>query len=116
MTTPRISQSPPPKPPVRPRNWPPPAVPPPSRRTGRVPRRLPARRRPLVVDTLAAATGLGLGISLALGISAQTISALQAPGGVATALGRITGMLSGYAMVITVLLSARIPPLERALG
>ncbi|MFD9329562.1 ferric reductase-like transmembrane domain-containing protein [Streptomyces sp. NPDC060065] len=116
MTAPHLSQQPPPKPPVRPRDWPPPSVPPSSRRTGRVRRRLPARRRPLVVDALAAATGLGLGISLALGIGAQTVSALHAPGGVATALGRVTGMLSGYAMVITVLLSARIPPLERALG
>jgi predicted ferric reductase len=68
------------------------------------------------VDLLAAAAGLGLGASLALGLSAQSVSALSAPGGVATALGRITGMLSGYAMVITVLLSARIPPLERTLG
>ncbi|MGW3284531.1 ferredoxin reductase family protein [Streptomyces sp. NPDC001002] len=116
MTAPHLSQQPPPKPPVRPRNWPPPSVPPSARRVIRAPRRFPARRRPLVVDALAAAAGLGLGISLALGISSQTVSALQAPGGIATALGRVTGMLCGYAMVVIVLLSARIPPLERALG
>ncbi|MFD8815012.1 ferric reductase-like transmembrane domain-containing protein [Streptomyces sp. NPDC059627] len=116
MTAPRLSPQPPPKPPVRPRNWPPPSVPPSSRHFARTPRKYPAPRRPLVVDALAAAAGLGLGISLALGIGAQTVSALNAPGGVATALGRVTGMLSGYAMVVVVLLSARIPPLERALG
>jgi predicted ferric reductase len=116
MTAPRLSPQPPPKPPVRPRNWPPPSVPPSSPRLVRAPRKFPAPRRPLVVDALAAAAGLGLGISLALGIGAQTVSALNAPGGVATALGRVTGMLSGYAMVVVVLLSARIPPLERALG
>ncbi|MEV6173066.1 ferredoxin reductase family protein [Streptomyces sp. NPDC051954] len=118
MTAPRISPPPPPhKPPVRPLDWPPPSAPPSSRRRiVQLHRKLPARRRPLAVDALAAATGLGLGISLALGVGAQTVGALHAPGGVATALGRVTGMLSGYAMVITVLLSARIPPLERALG
>ncbi|WP_169317038.1 ferredoxin reductase family protein [Actinacidiphila oryziradicis] len=111
MTVPRTSQ--PPRPATPKQAGRPPARP---RRQAPVPRRRPARRRPLAVDLLAAAAGLGLGASLALGVSAQSVSALSAPGGVATALGRVTGMLSGYAMVITVLLSARIPPLERTLG
>ncbi|MFJ6392847.1 ferric reductase-like transmembrane domain-containing protein [Streptomyces sp. NPDC091972] len=116
MTTPGLSQQPPPKPSARPRSWPPPSVPPSSQRYVRTARKFPAPRRPLVVDALAAAAGLGLGISLALSIGAQTVSALNAPGGLATALGRVAGMLSGYVMVIVILLSARIPPLERALG
>jgi predicted ferric reductase len=79
-------------------------------------RRLPARRRPLAVDALAAAAGLGLGITFALAVDSETASALRAAGGLATALGRVAGMLAGYAMVVTILLSARIPQLERAVG
>jgi predicted ferric reductase len=76
----------------------------------------PQRGRPLVADLLAGLTGIGLGITIALAISAETSGALRAPGGALTALGRGTGLLSAYAMVIVVLLSARIAPLERAIG
>ncbi len=41
---------------------------------------------------------------------------LAAPGGVATALGRLAGLVAAYAMVVVVLLVARFPPLERAIG
>jgi predicted ferric reductase len=70
----------------------------------------------LIVNVLAALAGLGLGITVALGISAESAGSLGAPGGVATAIGRITGLLAAYAMVVVVLLVARIPPLERAIG
>jgi predicted ferric reductase len=79
-------------------------------------RRRPPRPRPVVVDVLAALGGLGLGITVALGISAESAGSLAAPGGTATAIGRITGLLAAYAMVVVVLLVARIPPLERAIG
>jgi ferredoxin-NADP reductase/DMSO/TMAO reductase YedYZ heme-binding membrane subunit len=79
-------------------------------------RRTPARRRPVVVSVLAALAGLGLGITIALGITAESAGSLSAPGGVATFIGRITGLLAAYAMVVVVLLVARIPPLERAIG
>jgi predicted ferric reductase len=79
-------------------------------------RRQPARQRPLIVDILAALAGLGLGITIALGITAESMGSLGAPGGVATAIGRMTGLLAAYAMVVVVLLVARIPPLERAIG
>ena len=79
-------------------------------------RRHPARQRPLVVDILAGLAGLGLGITIALGITAESAGSVSAPGGVATAIGRMTGLLAAYAMVIVVLLVARIPPLERAIG
>jgi ferredoxin-NADP reductase len=84
-----------------------------ERRAGR---RMPARRRPLLVSALAALAGIGLGITIALGISAESAGSLSAPGGLATAIGRMTGLLAAYAMVIVVLLVARIPPLERAIG
>src|SRR5206468_5346259 len=79
-------------------------------------RRRPARQRPLVVDALAALAGLGLGVTIALAISAESAGSLGAPGGVATAIGRMTGLLAAYAMVIVVLLVARVPPLERVIG
>jgi predicted ferric reductase len=78
--------------------------------------RRPARQRPFVVDVLAALAGLGLGITIALAITAESAGSLSAPGGIATALGRVTGLVAAYGMVIVVLLVARIPPLERAIG
>ncbi len=86
------------------------------RRVVRRRRRLPAPGHPLLVDVLAALAGLGLGVTLALGISAESIGALRAPGGVATAAGRIAGLAAGYAMVVVVVLVARFGPLERAVG
>src|SRR4051794_8591572 len=86
-------------------------------RPGHVPaRRRPARRRPVVVDLLAAAAGIGLGITVGLEVTAESAGSLSAPGGIATALGRLTGLLAAYAMVVVVLLVARVPPLERAVG
>jgi len=82
----------------------------------RAERRRPPRQRPLVVDALAAAAGLGLGITIGLAVTAESAGSLSAPGGIATALGRLTGLLAGYAMVVVVLLVARVPPLERAIG
>ena len=78
-------------------------------------RRAP-RPRPWAVDLLAAASGLGLGATLALGIAAETSGSLLASGGLLTFAGRLTGLVGAYAMLIAVLLAARIPALERALG
>ncbi len=79
-------------------------------------RRLPAPGRPVVVNVLGALAGLGLGVTLALGISAESSGSLQAPGGVATAAGRLAGLAAAYAMVVVVVLVARFGPLERAIG
>src|SRR3954468_8595831 len=79
-------------------------------------RRRPARRRPVVVDVLAAAAGIGLGVTIGLAVTAESAGSLGAPGGIATALGRLAGLLAAYAMVVVVLLVARVPPLERAIG
>src|SRR4051794_27541933 len=100
--------------------WRDPPAPPPARPHPRVvaraPRRRPARRRPVVIDVLAAAAGIGLGVTIGLAVTAESAGSLGAAGGVATALGRLTGLLAAYAMVIVVLLVARVPPLERAIG
>jgi predicted ferric reductase len=65
---------------------------------------------------LAAAAGVGLGVTIGLAVSAESTGSLSAPGGIATALGRLTGLLAAYAMIVVVLLVARVPPLERAIG
>src|SRR4051794_31909049 len=79
-------------------------------------RRLPPTGRPAVVNVLGALAGLGLGVTLALGISAESAGSLAAPGGLATAAGRLTGLTAAYAMVVVVVLVARFGPLERAVG
>src|SRR3954451_3393357 len=99
----------------RDRAAPPPARPHP-RVVARAPRRRPARRRPVVVDVLGAAAGIGLGITIGHAVTAESAVSLGAAGGIATALGRLTGLLAAYAMVVVVLLVARVPPLERAIG
>jgi DMSO/TMAO reductase YedYZ heme-binding membrane subunit len=70
----------------------------------------------MVVDALAGAAGIGLGVTVGLAVTAESAGSLSAPGGVATALGRLAGLLAAYAMVVVVLLVARMPPLERAIG
>jgi predicted ferric reductase len=79
-------------------------------------RRLPARQRPRVVDALAVAAGRGFGATLALGLNAESSGSLHAAGGLATAAGRLAGLAAAYAMVVVVVLVARFPPLERAIG
>jgi ferredoxin-NADP reductase/DMSO/TMAO reductase YedYZ heme-binding membrane subunit len=79
-------------------------------------RRRPARPRPRVVDALAALAGLGLGVTIALGVSAETAGTLRATGGLATAGGRLAGLVAAYTMLVVVVLVARLPPLERAIG
>jgi ferredoxin-NADP reductase/DMSO/TMAO reductase YedYZ heme-binding membrane subunit len=79
-------------------------------------RRRPARPRPLVVDALGGLAGTGLGLTIALGISAESSGSLASAGGWATAAGRMAGLVAAYAMVVVVLLVARIPPLERVVG
>jgi predicted ferric reductase len=69
-----------------------------------------------VVDALAGLAGIGLGVTLALGVAAESAGSLRAPGGLATAAGRLTGLAAAYAMVVVVVLVARFGPLERAIG
>jgi predicted ferric reductase len=70
----------------------------------------------VLVDVLAVLAGLGLGVTIALGMSAQSPASILSPPGLLTAAGRMTGLLSAYAMMVTVALSSRIGPLERAIG
>jgi predicted ferric reductase len=82
--------------------------------------RLAARRisppRPFAVNLLIVLAGLGLGITMALGFIAESHGSIAAPGGVMTALGRMTGLVGTYFLLITVLLVGRLPALERVIG
>lgn len=81
--------------------------------------RLPARRpwhNERSVDLVAAAAGLGLGIVIALGVTAESWSALNAAGGWLTFGGRMTGLVGTYAMLLVVVLAGRVPIVERTLG
>ncbi|MDX6519662.1 MAG: hypothetical protein QOF08_267, partial [Gaiellales bacterium] len=60
--------------------------------------------------------GLGMGMTLALGVKAESISALHAAGGVATAAGRLTGLAGTYLLMVLVLLVSRLPAIERSVG
>ncbi len=90
------------------------------------PRRVPASRapaprpghapRPRVADAFAALAGLGFGVTLALVIVDETRGALSAPGGWLIAGGRLAGFTGAYLMLVMVVLVARLPWLERAVG
>ena len=60
--------------------------------------------------------GLGLGVTVALAVSSESLGSLAAPGGLATAAGRVAGLVGTYLMLVALLLVARIPWVERAAG
>ncbi|MEA2400449.1 MAG: hypothetical protein QOK00_852 [Thermoleophilaceae bacterium] len=68
------------------------------------------------VRLLAGLAAAGFAVTLGLAVSSESAGALAAPGGAATALGRLTGLLGTYLMLIAVVLVARLPGLERAIG
>jgi predicted ferric reductase len=84
-------------------------------RASRLPARLPWHSR-RGVDVVTALAALGLGATIAMGVTAQSWSALNAPGGWLTFGGRITGLVGTYLMLIVVLLAGRVPVVERTLG
>lgn len=85
-----------------------------ERPQGRGHRQGPRRRR--VADAALAAVGLGLGASVALPLSQVSAKSLSTPGGFATLAGNLTAMAGTYLLLIMVLLTARIPAVERAIG
>jgi predicted ferric reductase len=77
------------------------------------PQRRPNRR---VVDAASVGVGLGLGLCVALAVTAETKGSLSAPGGLLIFGGRLAGLTGTYLLLIMVLLVARIPAIERAVG
>jgi predicted ferric reductase len=59
---------------------------------------------------------VGLGVTWYLAVSAESSGSLAAPGGVLTALGRFAGLTGTYLLLLMVVLVARLPVLERAVG
>ena len=68
------------------------------------------------VDVAAALGGLGLGVVIAMAVTAQSWHTLNAPGGWTTFAARLAGLTGAYLLLITVLLAGRIPAVERVLG
>jgi ferredoxin-NADP reductase len=73
-----------------------------------------SRKRAVV--SLAVVAAVGFAATLGLALSTESAATLTAPGGVATALGRLTGLVGTYLLLIVVVLVARLPALERAIG
>jgi len=72
--------------------------------------------RPRVADVCAALAGVGFGATLGAVITGETRGSLVAPGGFLIAGGRLAGFTGAYLMLLMVLLIARLPWLERAVG
>src|ERR1019366_1510941 len=72
--------------------------------------------KPLVADLCAALAGLGFGATLALVITGESLGSLAAPGGVLIARSRLAAFTGTYLMLVMVVLIARLPWLERAVG
>jgi predicted ferric reductase len=89
-----------------------------SRQSRKRPQALPEphRPRPALARTGLVVAGAGLGAVTALAITDETLAELRAPGGAATFLGSLTGLVGMYLALLMVLLVSRIPAIERVLG
>ena len=79
-------------------------------------RAAPPRPNRFVARLLGVLAAVGLFVSVALVAPITTLADLSAPGGVLIAIGRGTAMAGTYLMLVTLLLIARIPVVERTLG
>ncbi len=75
----------------------------------------PALRRALR-QAIPAIAGAGLGASVGLAITAETMGELRAPGGIASFIGNVAALSGTYLALVMVLLMSRIPLVERAIG
>ena len=67
-------------------------------------------------NAVTAVAALGFGVTLGLGLTAETHGSLVAPGGLVTAAGRLAGLTGSYLLLVLLLLISRLPWLERVLG
>jgi hypothetical protein len=63
-----------------------------------------------------AVAGVGLGATVASAMRSLSSHVLNAPGGIEVAVGRFTGLIGAYVLLVMVVLVARLPPLERLVG
>ena len=78
----------------------------------------PGRRKGDVVATRASAVlaAIAAGAAAVLVLWWHSTRAIAGPGGFLTTVGEGLGLLAGYAVIIAVLLMARLPPVERGVG
>jgi predicted ferric reductase len=76
----------------------------------------PLRQRRWVLDWAQAVVFLNGGVILALWLKDQDAATLRTTAGQLTAAGRIAGLLGAYLVLVQLLLMARIPALDRAVG
>ena len=76
----------------------------------------PRRPRPALARAGLVIAGAGLGAVTALAITGETGAEFRSPGGAATFLGSLTGLVGTYLALLMVLLVSRIPAIERVLG
>jgi ferredoxin-NADP reductase/DMSO/TMAO reductase YedYZ heme-binding membrane subunit len=81
----------------------------PPHRAGRTPNHLAA-------DAIVAVAGIGFGAIVASVIGSLSTRVLDAPGGIEVAIGRFTGLIGAYLLLVMVVLVARLPALERLIG
>ncbi|MHB8333455.1 MAG: ferredoxin reductase family protein [Acidimicrobiales bacterium] len=72
--------------------------------------------RPLIANALAGLAGLGLGAVLAFYLANESLTALTSPGGWFLAVGRLSAFVGTYLLIVMLVLIARVPGLERAVG
>jgi len=90
----------------------------PSRRKGgrTASTRSAPRPRPGVLRAAEVVAGFGLGAVVALTVATESGAELALPGGIATFLGNLTGMVGMYLALLMVLLVSRIAVIERVMG
>ena len=71
---------------------------------------------PRVADWFAWLGGLGLGASAAFALSQDSLHSVTSMAGFLDAVGRLSGMVGTYLLLVMLLLMARIPWLERTIG
>ncbi|HLN05158.1 MAG TPA: ferredoxin reductase family protein [Acidimicrobiales bacterium] len=69
-----------------------------------------------IANVITAVAALGFGVTLGLGLTAETRGSLVAPGGLATAAGRLAGLTGSYLLLVMLLLISRLPWLEGVFG
>jgi predicted ferric reductase len=79
-------------------------------------RQEPGPASPAAANAVATLAGMGLAATVLLTLSTESLSGLGARGEAVMGLGRLAGMVAAYAMLVTVLLVARLPVVERAVG
>jgi predicted ferric reductase len=79
-------------------------------------RREPTAPNHLSADLFVALIGLGLGATGADAVASLSGRIIGGPGGPEVAVGRVTGLVGSYLLLVTVLLMGRLPVIERLVG